>query len=103
MCSPTPDRLTCTNSFTFQHHSVEYEADVLGRLWGPWALFTQQVKDLRGQHCVLTILNELAQVCQACFFALRVLLDDADDAVHDGSLVLKTTLQYGKIRSLQLV
>lgn len=51
------------------------------------------MQDLCGEHRVLTVLDELAQVGQACLFALWVLLDDADDAVHDGPLVIKTALQ----------
>lgn len=50
------------------------------------------MQDLRGQHRVLAVLDELAQVGQARLLALRVLLDDADDAVHDGPFVLETTL-----------
>lgn len=84
---------TCTDSFTLQHHPVENEANVLGRLGGARALLAQQVQDLRGQHCVLAVLDELAQVSQTCLLALWVLLDDADDAVHDGTLVLEATLQ----------
>lgn len=85
--------LTCTDRLALQHHSVEDEADVFGGLWGAWALFAQQVQDFCGQHRVLAVLDKLAQMGQACLFALRVLLDDADDAVHDGPLVLKATLQ----------
>lgn len=88
--------LTCTDSLALQHHPVEDEADVLGGLGGAWALFAQQVQDLCGQHCVLAVLDELAQVGQARLFALWVLLNDADDAVHDGPLVLKTTLKGGR-------
>lgn len=84
--------LTCTDRLTLQHHSVENEADVLGGLWGAWALFAQQVQDLGGQDRVLAVLYELAQVGQSRLFALRVLLNDADDAVHDGPLVLEAAL-----------
>lgn len=84
--------LTCTDSLALQHHSVEDEADVLGGLGGAWALFAQQVQDFGGEHRVFAVLDELAQVGQARLFALRVLLNDADDAIHDGPLVLKTTL-----------
>lgn len=93
-CSPT--RLTCTDSLALQHHSVENKANVLGGLRGAWTLFAQQVQDLCGKHSVLAVLNKLAQMGQARLFALRVLLDDADDAVHDGPLVLKSTLQGEK-------
>jgi len=85
--------LTCTNSLALQHHSVEDEADVLGGLGGAGALLAQQVQDLCGEHRVLAVLDELAQVGQARLLALWVLLNDADDAVHDGPLVLETTLQ----------
>lgn len=85
--------LTCTNSLALQHHSVENEADVLGGLRGARPLFAQQVEDLCGEDCVLTVLYELTQMGQAGLFALWVFLDDADDAVHNGSLVLKATLQ----------
>lgn len=93
-CSPT--RLTCTDSLALQHHSVENKANVLGGLRGAWTLFAQQVQDLCGKHSVLAVLDKLAQMGQARLFALRVLLDDADDAVHDGPLVLKSTLQGEK-------
>lgn len=84
---------TCTDRFTLQHHPVENEADVLGRLGGARALLAQQVKDLRGQHRVLAVLDELAQMSQTRLLALRVLLDDADDAIHDGALVLEAALR----------
>lgn len=51
------------------------------------------MEDLGGQHRVLTVLDELTQVGQPRLLALWVLLDDADDAVHDGPLVLKATLR----------
>ena len=94
--------LTCTNSLALQNHPVEDEADVLGGLRGARALFAQQVQDLCGEHRVLTVLDELAQVGQARFFALRVLLDDADDAIHDGPLVIKTALQ-GEVVTVSLL
>lgn len=93
-CFPT--RLTCTDSLALQHHSVENKSNVLGGLRGAWTLFAQQVQDLCGKHSVLAVLDKLAQMGQARLFALRVLLDDADDAVHDGPLVLKSTLQGEK-------
>lgn len=89
------DCLTCANGLALQHHAVEDEADVLGGLRGARALFAQQVQDLRGEHRMLAVLDELAQVGQARLFALRILLDDADDAVHDGPLVLEATLRGG--------
>lgn len=92
MCQTLRWRLTCTNGLALQHHPVEDEADVLGRLGRAWALFAQQVQDLGGQHRVLTVLDELAQVSQTRLFALGVLLDDADNAVHYGMLVLKPPL-----------
>lgn len=87
--------LTCTNRLALQDHAVEDEADVFGGLRRAGALFAQEVQDLGGQHRVLAVLDELAQVSQARLLALRVLLDDADDAIHDGPLVLKTALQGG--------
>lgn len=53
------------------------------------------MQDAGGQHGELAVLNELAQVRQPGLLALRVLLNDADDAVHDGPLVLKAALQPG--------
>ena len=85
--------LTSADSLALQHHAVEDEADVFGGRGGARALLAQQVQDLGGQHRVLAVLDELAQVGQARLLALRVLLDDADDAVHDGPLVIKTTLE----------
>lgn len=87
--------LTSPHSLVLQHHPVEDEADVLGWGWGPGALLAQQVQDLGGQHGVLAVLDELAEVSQACLLALRVLLDDADYTIHNGSLVLKATLAKG--------
>ena len=92
--------LTCTYSLALQHHSVKDEADVFRGLRCTRALFAKQVQDLGGQDRVLAVLDELAQVGQARLFALRVLLDDADDAIHDGPLVLKATLWGGERRSL---
>lgn len=89
-------RLTCADRLALQHHPVEDEADVLGRLGGAGSLLAQQVQDLGGQHRVLAILDELAQVGQASLFALRVLLNDADDAIHDGPLVLEAALRDKK-------
>ena len=86
---------TCTDCFTLQHHPVENEADVLGRLGGARALLAQQMQNLDGQHRVFAVLDELAQMSQTCLLALRILLNDADDTVHDGALILKTTLQEG--------
>lgn len=84
---------TCTDRFTLQYHPVENEADVLGRLGGARALLAQQMQNLDGQHRVLAVLDELAEMSQTRLLALWVLLDDADDAVHDGALVLEATLQ----------
>lgn len=89
----TPPFLTGSDGLALQHHAVEDEADVLGWRGRARALLAQQVKDLGGQHRVLTVLDELTQVGQPRLLALWVLLDDADDAVHDGPLVLKATLR----------
>lgn len=86
-------RLTCSDRLALEHHAVEYEANVFGRRGGARALFPQQVQDLGGQNRVLAVLNKLAQVSQTRLLTLRVLLNDADDAVHDRTLVLKATLQ----------
>lgn len=51
------------------------------------------MEDLGGQDGVLAVLDKFTQVGQARLFSLNVLLYDADDTVHDGSLVLKTTLE----------
>lgn len=56
------------------------------------------MQDLGGQHRVLAVLDELAQVGQARLFALGVLLNDADDAVHDGPLVLEAALQNARMQ-----
>lgn len=77
-----------------QDHSVVDEADVLGGVVGLGPLLAQEVQDARGQHGELAVLDELAQVRQPRLLALRVLLDDADDTVHDGPLVLKAALQH---------
>lgn len=76
-----------------QDNPVVDEADVFGGVvrFGPF--LPQKVEDTGGQHSELAVLNEFAEMRQACLFALRVLLNDADDAVHDGSLVFKATLR----------
>lgn len=76
-----------------QDNPVVDEADVFRGVVGFGPFLPQEVQDPCGQHCELAVLDELAEVRQASFLALRVLLDDADDAVHDGSLVLKATLR----------
>lgn len=76
-----------------QHHAVVDEADVLGGVAGLGPLLAQQVQNASGQHGELAVLDELAQVGQPRLLALRVLLDDADDAVHDGPLVLEAALR----------
>lgn len=77
-----------------QDHSVVDEADVLGGIIGLGALLAQEMQDASGQHSKLAVLDEFTQVGQPRLLALCVLLDDADDAVHDGPLVLKATLQW---------
>lgn len=51
------------------------------------------MQDLCGKDGMFAVFNEFAEVSQARFLTLRILLDDADDTVHDGSLVLEATLQ----------
>lgn len=46
---------------------------------------------------MLAVLDELAQVGQARLFAFGVLLNDADDAVHDGPLVLEAALRNARM------
>lgn len=89
----TARQLTCPHSFIFQYDPVENEADVLGGRDGPGPFLAKQVEDLGGQYCVLTVLDELAEVSKTRLLALWVLLNDANDAVNYGSLVLKATLQ----------
>ena len=84
--------LTSPHSLILQHDPVEYETDVLGWGWSPGPLFSQQVQDLCGKDSVLTVFNELAEVSQARFLTLRLLLNDANYTVHNGSLVLKASL-----------
>lgn len=86
-------RPTGPNLFMFQDHTVVDKTNVLGGVVGLGPLLAQQVQDPGGQHSELAVLNELAQVRQSCLLALGVLLNDADDAVHDGTLVLEATLQ----------
>ncbi len=85
--------LTCPHRLALQHHTVEDETDVFGGGGGTWPLFPQHVEDLSGQYGVLAILDKLTQVGQACFLALWVFLYDTDDTIHNGSLVIKATLQ----------
>lgn len=77
----------------FQDHPVVDEADVFGGVVGLGPLLAQEMQDAGSQHCELAVLNELAQVGQPCLLALSVLLNDADDTVHDGPLILKAALQ----------
>lgn len=76
-----------------QNYSVIDEADVFGGVVSLGPLLTQEMQDAGGQHSEFAVFNEFTQVWQPCLFALWVLLNDADDAVHDGPLVLKATLQ----------
>lgn len=76
-----------------QDNPVVDEANVFGGVVGFGPFLPQEVEDPSGQHGELAVLDEFAEVGQACLFALRVLLNDADDAVHDGSLVFKAALR----------
>ena len=49
------------------------------------------MEDADGEAGVLAVLDELAQVREAVLLGLGVLLDDGDDGVSNGRLVLKTT------------
>lgn len=51
------------------------------------------MQDLCGEDGMFAVFNEFAEVSQARFLTLRILLDDADDTVHNGPLVLKATLR----------
>lgn len=63
-------KLTCSHSLALQHHSVEDEADVFGGCGGAWTLLPQQVENLSGQDGMLTVLDKLTQVGQACLLSL---------------------------------
>lgn len=76
-----------------QNDPVVDEANVFGGVVGFGPFLPQEVEDTGGQHSELAVLDEFAEVRQACLFALWVLLNNADDAVHDGSLVLKAALR----------
>lgn len=76
-----------------QNNPVVNEANIFGGVVGFGPLLPQEVEDTSGQHSELAVLNEFAEVRQACLFALRVLLNNADDAVHNGSLVFKAALR----------
>lgn len=76
-----------------QNNPVVDEANIFGGVVGFGPFLSQEVEDTSGQHSELAVLNEFTEVRQACLFALRVLLNNADDAVHDGSLVFKATLR----------
>lgn len=75
-----------------QDNPVVDETNVFGGVIGLGPFLPQEVEDTSGQHSELAVLNEFAEVRQACLFALRVLLNDADDAVNNGSLVFKAAL-----------
>lgn len=75
-----------------QDNPVVDEANVFGGVIGFGPFLAQEVEDTSSQHGEFAVLDEFAEVRQACLFALRVLLNNADDAVHNGSLVLKATL-----------
>ena len=83
---------TCSDCSFLQDHPVVDKPDVLGWLHGAWPLSSQQVKDTCGQHGVLTILDEFAEMSQTRLLGLCVLLQNADDGVNYGLLVLKATL-----------
>lgn len=76
-----------------QNNPVVDEANIFGGVVGFGSFLPQEVEDTSGQHSELAVLNEFTEVRQACLFALWVLLNNADDAVHNGSLVFKATLR----------
>ena len=51
-----------------------------------WTCVSEQMKDAHGQARLLAVLYELAQVRQT------VVLDDGDDGVGDGGLVVESSL-----------
>lgn len=85
-----------------QDNPVVDEANVFGGVVGFGPFLPQEVEDPSGQHGELAVLDEFAEMGQACLFALRVLLNDADDAVHDGSLVLKAALRRKRKNQLEI-
>lgn len=90
-----------------QDNPVVDEANVFGGVIGFRPFLAQEVEDTCSQHSELAVLNEFTEVRQASFFALWVFLNDADDAVHNGSLVFKATLgrkgnfSAGKLKARQ--
>ena len=96
LLGPSFEWLTCPDSSILQDDSVVDEADVL--IWGdgPGSLASKQVQDSRRENRVLTVLNEFTQVGEPRFLRLGVLLDDHDNRIHDGTLVVKATLNTQK-------
>ena len=84
---------TRSDGSVLQDDTVVDEADVFAGLGGLGALLAEQVEDARRQDGVLAVLDELAQVRQPDLLRLGVVLQDADDCVHNAFLVVKATLQ----------
>ena len=84
---------TRSDGGVLQDDAVVDEADVFAGLGGFGALLAEQVEDARRQDGVLAVLDELAQVRQPDLLRLGVVLQDADDCVHNAFLVVKATLQ----------
>ena len=83
---------TCSHSGVLQDDSVVDEADVLAGFARLGAFLSEEVEDSRGEDGVFAILNKLAQVTQANLFRIGILLQDADDCVHDSALVIEPAL-----------
>ena len=83
---------TCAHRGALKDDTVVDEADVLGGLGGAGTLAPQQVQDTGSEDRVFAVFYELTKVSKTDFLCLWVLLDDADDRVNDGFLVLKAAL-----------
>lgn len=75
-----------------ENDPVVDESDVLEWVGSTRSFLAQKVENLRGQHRVLTILYEFAQMSQTGLFGVKVFLDDRYDRLHNGLLVFESTL-----------
>ena len=80
------------HSRVLEQYAVVDEADVSGRVCCEWSFLSEQVEDAHGQAGVLAVLYEIAQVRQIVDLRLGVVLDDGDDGVGDGGLVVESSL-----------
>lgn len=84
-CRGTHDRI-------LQDNAVVDIADVLGRLSGSRTLNTEQVENTHCKLSELAVFDELAEVCESLLLGFRHELDQIEDALHNTTLEVVSTL-----------